>query len=44
MVLVEGVMGKNAGEWAGKAEGQWKPRTMGGREAKEAVEGKEERT
>ena len=40
MVLVEEGYGKNVGEWAGKAERQWKHRTRGGREAKKEMDRK----
>ena len=39
LVLVKVGYGKNAGEWASKTGGQRKPRTMGGRKAKEEMGG-----
>ena len=42
MVWVEEGYGTSSGEWAGKAERQWKQRTREGRKAKEKIDNKEE--
>ena len=38
MVSIENGYVKNTGEWAGKAERQWKQRTTAGRKSKEEME------